>query len=150
MPRHRKPKIKRREPRAWDAHFIATIPCPPSANHLTFNLPTGRGRASTAKYERWQRDAGFLLNSQVDGDLPARPWGVDIHAKIGYKRDIDNLVKPTIDLLKTCGIIDDDRHVEEGSFKRVHSGEDVLLDDNHLRVVVYSKALPDSDPDGLS
>ena len=149
MPSTSKRKIVRREPRSRDACFFVTLPVPPSANALNFNAP-GKGRVRDKDYDRWTQQAGILVNATVPPALPSGPWGVTIAAAVGHNRDIDNLVKPVNDLLVSCGIIDDDRFIEEGEYRRARQGTDRLLPDDHVKVGVYSmlQAWPDVDTDG--
>lgn len=89
------------------------LPFPPSVNSLFFNV-RGRGRVKTKRYSDWIVDAGMAAKAQmrlhdyrVEG-----PFGLEA---IAYrpdkrKRDLDNLLKPILDLLgpKTLGVIEDD------------------------------------------
>jgi Holliday junction resolvase RusA-like endonuclease len=87
---------------------VYTIPVmPPSANALTFNKAEG-GRAHTAKYTKWIRDARWALLAQR-----ARPVAGLVRITIEVSRssgaDLDNIAKPAIDLLVAHGILEDDR-----------------------------------------
>jgi Holliday junction resolvase RusA-like endonuclease len=78
---------------------------PPSANHLFRNVKGGR--AKTNRYHRW-----------IDGQLKsliaqrARAIETPVAIRIAVPRhsrsDLDNKVKPAIDLLVKAGIIPDD------------------------------------------
>ena len=148
MPSTSKRKIVRGEPRSRATCFFVTLPVPPSANALNKNVP-GRGRVLNKEYSRWTKQAGLLVNAAVGDELPSGPWGVQIVAAVGHNRDIDNLVKPINDLLVTCGIIDDDKFVEEGEYRRARAS-DRLVPDDRVKVGVYSMlgAWPDFDIDG--
>ena len=142
-------RIVRPEPRSRDTCFFVNLPVPPSANALNRNA-TGKGRVLTPEYTRWQRDAGLLLNAAVGDSLPSGPWGVSLEARIPHERDIDNLVKPANDLLVSCGIIDDDKYIEQGEYARVPEGKASRLKDGEMRIGVYSMLLawPDFDTAG--
>lgn len=83
------------------------ISVPPSANHLFHNLRNG-GRRKTRKYISW-----------IDGELKALmaqrakpvPGGVSVKLTIpkSTRGDMDNRIKPALDLLVRAGIIADDR-----------------------------------------
>ena len=149
MPSTSKRKVERPEPRSRGACYFVNVPVPPSANALNWNAP-GKGRVSVKEYRRWQRDAGMLVNAAVKEDLPTGPWGVQIAARVGHHRDIDNLVKPINDLLVKCGIIEDDRYVEEGEYRRIPEGKESLVPEGHVRIGVYSMLLawPEFETDG--
>lgn len=128
--------MNRPEPRSRETFFFVDLPVPPSANALNKNAP-GKGRVLLVDYSQWQRDAGYLVNAAVRGGLPSGPWGVTLSANIRHHRDIDNLVKPTNDLLVKCGIIDDDRYIEEGDYKRLPEGHNIVPE-GYMRISVYS------------
>lgn len=86
-----------------------TIPLPLSTNALYRNL-RGKGRVKTDRYRTWLRNAQNEVMTQkrkhYAGDCELR-----LVAKKPDKRrrDLDNLLKCTQDLLTTCGIVDDDQ-----------------------------------------
>lgn len=80
---------------------------PPSANNLFFNLPRG-GRAQTQPYRDWILHASLILKNQIAGRLLGR---VDVTIQLEDKhprRDVDNAVKPCMDLLVKLGALQDD------------------------------------------
>jgi Holliday junction resolvase RusA-like endonuclease len=86
-----------------------TLPAPPSANALFRNTATGRVR--TELYDQWLSHAGWRLRAQRPR-LVAGP----VVILIGVERtnalaDIDNRIKPTLDLLVKQHVIEDDRFV---------------------------------------
>lgn len=100
-----------------------SIPVPPSTNNLFVARRDGKGRAKTSSYEAWIGAAGKWILTQkrrlIDG-----PVRVEIMAPVNRKRDIDNIIKPTLDLLsKIMGIIQDDRYVDDLRIVRVAKGE---------------------------
>lgn len=82
------------------------LPIPPSTNNLFFNRKQG-GRAPTQAYLAWQTHAGLMLNAQH-----ARPIAgevrIDIKVADAGRFDLDNTIKPALDLLKKHGVIEDD------------------------------------------
>ena len=96
------------------------LPVPPSANRL--HVRRSRGKyARRTEYETWRKEAGLLLNQAVakqGGPLPAKsPLAVSICADIGRHRDLDNIIKPTLDLLQGAAI-DDDRWIDIHAVQR--------------------------------
>lgn len=92
---------------------IVDFELPPSVNNAWVN--TGRGRARSRPYQHWINNACAVLADlricRVDG-----PYTCEIEARMrkkGRPRDIDNIIKPTLDLLGKVGITVDDRHCRE-------------------------------------
>ena len=84
-----------------------SLPVPPSVNGLYRNVQ-GRGRVKTKRYMEWINAAGWAL-------LESRPrkhnGAVSVHVLIEEPkraRDIDNILKPLLDLLTTHRVISDD------------------------------------------
>lgn len=88
--------------------IVLHIPYPPSANNLYKNIR--RGRAKTARYKAWLNEAGWEVKAQHPGKIAGR-YILTILATPPDRRarDADNLIKPVSDLLKACGVIEDDR-----------------------------------------
>ncbi|MGQ3299666.1 RusA family crossover junction endodeoxyribonuclease [Reyranella sp.] len=101
---------------------------PPSLNNAFVNGK--RGRFKSATYKAWL--------SLAHGDLRNHPsWHVPgtIRVRIVYSRaetgaDLDNLIKPVLDLLVAAGRISDDRNVAkiEAGFDPAIQGVLVLVD----------------------
>lgn len=85
------------------------IPIPPSLNHVFRNVP-GVGRVKTGNYKRWITEAGYAVLAQrpekIKGD-------VTVSITIGPRQrgDLDNRIKPVLDLLTKMRVIEDDRKV---------------------------------------
>lgn len=99
----------------WLSLTLRELRAPPSANNLFANA--GRlGRVPTTEYKKWQQEAGWTVKQQLAGRMPAKPIedsvSVSIDAHLSRRRDIDNVVKPLLDLLVTLGIIEDDKWVD--------------------------------------
>lgn len=87
-----------------------TIPKPPSANGLFANVP-GKGRIKTRSYKAWIKEAGWVLRiARVKAATGRVRVRLEVETPKAPKADIDNIVKPVMDLLKTAGVIADDGH----------------------------------------
>lgn len=85
------------------------IPVPPSLNNMFTNVP-GRGRVRVAAYKHWIAEAGYSILAQ----RPKKYTGdVTVSIVIGPRQrgDLDNRIKPVLDLLTKMKIIEDDRKV---------------------------------------
>lgn len=107
------------------------LPLPPSANRL---WRAGRGNIYTSpRYKNWLRDAGWLAIAQhKEQPKPPRingPYALSVQAVRPDKRrrDLDNLIKPINDLLKTIDVVEDDSHMEMLSMRWVTDGEGVYV-----------------------
>jgi len=84
------------------------LPWPPSVHKLYGKRPGG-GKFRTKEYKRWQHEAGWMLKLQKAG---AMPGAVNVDLRLTppdkRKRDADNILKATLDLLVQLGVIDDD------------------------------------------
>ena len=91
--------------------YVIALPMPPTSNRIFVNVP-GKGRVRSKKYTKWAKEAGWAVRMQKIGRISGK-----VEVEIGVKRvaaaDIDNRIKPTLDLLVTMGVIDDDKHVEK-------------------------------------
>lgn len=98
---------------------------PPSANDMH---GYGRGRVyrSTA-YKKWLNDAGLLVKSQKPAGIVG-PYKLTIQASRRNNRaDVDNIIKPTSDLLELVGVVANDCHMEFVSARWVTTGEGLLI-----------------------
>lgn len=75
---------------------------PPSTNQLYRNVP-GRGRVVTREYQAWRDLAGRLGAPWPwygDDKSNRQRWEITIAAHaLSHRRDLDNLIKPTVDLV---------------------------------------------------
>lgn len=105
------------------------VPVPPSTNNLYIARRDGKGRAKTGAYSAWFEQAGWVVKAQL---LIATPIEgavrVLIEAPFSRKRDLDNSIKPILDLLSmpgtranrmSIGVIVDDRWVDDLRIARV-------------------------------
>jgi crossover junction endodeoxyribonuclease RusA len=98
-----------RQKRPPSPKVLLQLPLPPSANHL-WRISRGRVHPS-AEYARWVEEAGWVLKAQKPQGLPGLVR-VKLRAAIPETaRDLDNILKPTLDLLERHEIITNDRAV---------------------------------------
>jgi len=110
-------------PATW---VVFSLPAPPSANNLYFNVP-GRGRVKSDKYKAWAIEAGWAAREQ-HSPLPQYPDKVMVDIDLPRGLDIDNAQKAIFDLLQMpqrnrlkqgLGIITDDKMIEHLVIRRV-------------------------------
>ena len=99
---------------------LIKVPVPPSVNNAYANL-YGKGRVPTKKLRQWRMHAGWVLNQQK---FPHFVATVDVEISVprrGRNADIDNRIKPILDLLTEHRLISDDKHVRRVSAQWIHS-----------------------------
>ena len=102
------------------------LPPPISVNNLFFNLPKG-GRAKTAKYKAWRKDAEQYLECQIRAIKFSDPFPVSVCIKyllgeVGCAiRDCGNCEKALTDALVDAQVIHDDsrKYVKDISLRWV-------------------------------
>ncbi|MFZ5783969.1 MAG: RusA family crossover junction endodeoxyribonuclease [Pseudomonadota bacterium] len=88
---------------------LSLATCPPSLNNLFIN--SKRGRFKSPEYRAWQAKAGSQIRRQCAWHVPGP---ITIALEFGRsqtKADLDNLIKPILDILMATGRISDDRNV---------------------------------------
>jgi crossover junction endodeoxyribonuclease RusA len=107
---------------------IIEIPYPPSVNGIWRGSKGGRHYLS-AKYKSWREAAGLMVNAQARGKRVSGPFAVEIQASRPDKRrrDIDNIVKPILDLLASMGVTPDDSECQMIHAEWVGRGEGVRV-----------------------
>ena len=80
---------------------------PPSVNSMFRNV-AGKGRVRTQRYRDWAAAAGWDCNGKgkIEGEFDFRL--IVSRAKSRKNSDLDNRIKPVMDLLQTHGIIEND------------------------------------------
>ena len=92
------------------------IPGPPSTNALYANV-LGKGRVKTKRYRAWIDEAGWEIKihhmplPHFDGDVEIEIAGIG-------KLDVDN-TKAIPDLLKSLGILNDDKQIVRQTTERI-------------------------------
>lgn len=99
-----------------------SLPMPPSANNLFFNLKTG-GRAKTPEYNKWLHDAKAAMEAAwyVAGQPKIHEkQKMRLKARVGanYRRDVTNCIKPIEDALCAFLPVPDDRYNDEVTITR--------------------------------
>ena len=116
------------------------FPVAPSVNKSLRPGKTDGGKkhrlVHTKTFKSWYSSIGYLVNGQkIHSDFPTdsepRRYRIEIDVNVDYKRDIDNIIKPTLDLLKQCHVISDDRYVDYLRCERVSVGPKNIM---HVQV----------------
>lgn len=82
------------------------LPFPPSGHHL---YRKHKGAHLSKAYREWRDCAGWTLKEQQPASVSGQVGIViDIVPPDGRRRDLDNLIKPIVDLLVTHQVIDGD------------------------------------------
>lgn len=89
---------------------IVTIPAPPSVNNLFITAKSGR-RVKSKHYHFWQTEAGWRLKAQHPSKVGGKVVILIAVERSSDLADIDNRIKPILDLLVTHKVIDDDSNV---------------------------------------
>jgi Holliday junction resolvase RusA-like endonuclease len=102
------------------------LPYPPSANQLWTR--TKRGMRRTDKYEAWLWEAAAKARTQKPEAVEG-PYKLTIQVVRPdlRKRDLDNLIKATNDLLVSVGVIEDDHYCEVLTARWVTTGEGMTV-----------------------
>ena len=87
---------------------------------LSVNKAWQGKRFATAEYKRWTEWGLLLLKKVKRCDEPQK---LEITFYLAKQADIDNPIKPFLDLLKKAGVIEDDRKIEMLVVKKVVSKE---------------------------
>jgi Holliday junction resolvase RusA-like endonuclease len=86
---------------------------PPSTNALFRNVKDV-GRVKSTPYKRWVKTAMVSMLPQRPKPIAGRVT-VEITCRTNSRRDIDNIIKPVLDLLVRSELIEDDRMVQKVS-----------------------------------
>jgi Holliday junction resolvase RusA-like endonuclease len=93
--------------------IILLLSLPPSANRLW------RNNRLSQEYRSWKDAAGWEAKTQLIGIKTIKgAFSVTIEVPKN-RRDIDNNLKPLLDLCQAVGAIQDDKHAEEIHLYRV-------------------------------
>ena len=105
---------------------VLTLPYPPSANRLWRNI---RGKTlKSVVYRAWLIEAGQVLFLQKPASVTGQYRLMVIATRPDQRaRDIDNLIKPTLDLLENLQIVEDDSDCQMVSARWVTAGEGVTI-----------------------
>jgi len=90
---------------------VINFPRPPSANRMFLRQMTRRGhRDLTPEYKAWRDEAGWAVKMQMVG-IEAIACRFNVVIEVPRSRmDLDNHVKPILDLAQNMGVITNDRN----------------------------------------
>lgn len=90
---------------------LALTRVPPSLNNAFLN--TKKGRTKTPAYRQWIASAQRDLRRQAGWHVPGKITVRLVFRKGETRADLDNLIKPVLDILVSAGRIADDRNVSK-------------------------------------
>lgn len=91
-----------------------TLPKPPSINHIYgFTSRGGFARSYITKIGKtWFEEAGYRLKEQLPQTEPITTnLTISIELHTARRQDVDNILKPILDLLQKQGLIENDSQV---------------------------------------
>ena len=96
------------------------LPIPPSVNAMFLNRRAGRpgrGRVKSSTYQHWIIEAGW------EAKLASLPkfggaYALTLSLPQGMRGDVDNRLKPVLDLFVDLQITADDKHCSEARVRR--------------------------------
>ena len=91
--------------------IVLHVPVPPSANNLFVNA--ARGRVKSAAYKAWRDEAGWRVRMELPPYLDKPGVRVLIEVDLPRRRDLDNTIKPILDLLVYVSVLADDSLVDD-------------------------------------
>lgn len=118
--------------------MIISLPYPPSVNRI---WRQGKNRVFlSAAAAEYYRTTGWLLKGCQTFSIERLSITIGVHPPDRRKRDIDNILKVTLDTLQRCGIVSDDNQFDAIHLFRYHPLKDgrlsiviLVLDDNALQ-----------------
>jgi crossover junction endodeoxyribonuclease RusA len=104
-----------------------TVEYPPSANQLWRAVP-GRGVIKSKVYRDWLKINLWIISGQLKTKVTGQ-YVVVFEASRPDKRrrDIDNLIKPLMDLIVQAGAVEDDSLCAELTAKWVNNGTGIRI-----------------------
>jgi len=90
--------------------MIFILPKPPSINHIYgYTCQKGFARSYITKEgKNWFDNAGILVKKSWDGTQYDQPCQVRVVLHTCRTQDVDNILKPILDLLQKSGVIKND------------------------------------------
>ena len=91
---------------------VIHFPRPPSANRMFLRQMTRRGhRDLTPEYKAWRDEAGWAVKMQIVGlETITCRFNIVVEVPRSSRVDLDNNLKPILDLAQNMGIISNDRN----------------------------------------
>ena len=87
--------------------IVLNLPEPPSVNAAYSNV-NQRGRVKTKAYRNWETECLWMIKQAKPGIIKVT-FIVTLFLSEKTRKDVDNCLKPTLDLLSKCGITKDDK-----------------------------------------
>lgn len=120
--------------------LLVLYPTAPPSLNANWKPNNNGGFRRDEAYERWRDGAGYMLNHSCRAYI-AGPFYAFIRVGGGASAaDVDNLIKPALDVLVTNGRVDDDRRNRMlGVASRAVEGNRFVLElgaPHHLRAMV--------------
>ncbi len=97
-----------------------SIPLPPSANRIWRGGRNGGRPYLSPAYSHWKHEAGAMMQAMRLGKV-AGAFDAEIILPETMRGDVDNRVKPILDLCKEIGVTDDDKHCRSINVRRAAS-----------------------------
>ena len=88
--------------------IVLNLPEPPSVNAAYSNV-SGKGRAKTKIYKQWETECLWMIKQAKPGIVKGE-YTVALFLSEQTRKDVDNCLKPTLDLLAKVGISENDKH----------------------------------------
>ena len=91
-----------------------TLPKPPSINHIYgFTSRGGFARSYITKIGKtWFEEAGYRLKEQIPAGEPiTQNLTISIELHTARRQDVDNILKPILDLLQKQEVIENDSQI---------------------------------------
>lgn len=113
--------------------MIVEIPFPPSMNRL-WRASKGGGVYRSPQYTSWMKEASWGIVAQCRGQRIAGPFKLTLLAVPPDKRhrDLDNLLKASLDALGHAGVIENDKYCRWIEARWVEDGAPCTLILEHL------------------
>jgi len=109
--------------------FYAILPFPPSINHYWKLIPMGnKARMIVGKRGKEFREEVKTIVGNVTCKLSNLAVKLIVYPPDNRRRDIDNLLKATLDALQYAGVYKDDCLIDKINITRVHNPEAKLKD----------------------
>lgn len=86
--------------------IVLNLPEPPSVN-AAYSNAAGKGRVKTKAYKAWETECLWMIRQAKPGIIKGE-YTVALFLSEATRKDVDNCLKPTLDLLSKVGISEDD------------------------------------------
>ena len=87
--------------------IVLNLPEPPSVNAAYSNV-RGKGRIKTREYKAWHTECLWMIKQAKPGIIKGE-YTVALFLSEKTRKDVDNCLKPTLDLLASVGVSEDDK-----------------------------------------